>query len=114
MGSLVEIMADDPLDQPGYEGFEQIQIPDECSSITQMQKEAAQKAPHESGSSLCRASPRESSGRPVSYDDGDSATVFGLRSRESQPNSPESAASNLLNSARVPRSRSAGVSRSSK
>jgi hypothetical protein len=43
MGNLVEIMADDPLDQPGYEGFEQIQIPDERSSITQMQKEAAQK-----------------------------------------------------------------------
>ena len=42
------------------------------------------------------------------------ATVFGVRSRESQPNSPESAASNLLNSARVPRSRSAGVSRPSK
>ena len=42
------------------------------------------------------------------------ATVFGVRSRESQPNSPENAASNLLNSARVPRSRSAGVSRPSK
>jgi hypothetical protein len=41
MVNLVEIMPDDPLDQPGYEGFKQIQVPDEYSSITQMQKEAA-------------------------------------------------------------------------
>jgi hypothetical protein len=41
MVNLVEIMANDPLDQPGYEGFEQIQVPAEYSPITQMRKEAA-------------------------------------------------------------------------